>query len=65
MNRRQTLHILMIREEKTIKIINWISFIFREDIKVCKLYVHEDFCAEQEKLNHDLRMYNFPYFQTD
>ena len=34
---------------------------FREDIKVHKLYIHKDFCAELEK-NHDLRMYNFPYF---
>ena len=24
--------------------------IFREDIKLCKIYVHKDFCAEPEKI---------------
>ena len=25
--------------------------IFREDIKVCKLYIRKDFCPEPEKIN--------------
>lgn len=38
--------------------------IIREDIKVSKLYIRKDFCPEPKKI-HDLRMYNFSYFQTD
>ena len=39
--------------------------IFREDIKLCKMYIRKDFCPEPEFVFHYLRMYNLPYFQTD